>query len=162
MRKEFILEMQSKGKLPRHLTEALERREEAYYGNTDRIFPAGPGGMDSVLANMLRDTAKRIEKVKRNTPGGGGQLTSSSSHVVPTKASPPEQPALQYTSSPITIKAVSQSMRSEESVERHKELKERLRGLEESLAAEKVAREAAEASLQAVKLQASLQASLRQ
>ena len=130
IRKEFILEMQAKGKLPRIHTEALERRDEAYFNNADRIFPAGPGGMDSVIADMIRQTEKRMNDTSRRIPEG--QLSS-----------PSDQRAREP-----TISDPSQF----EKDQRKRELKDRLRRMELDLAEEKKRISNAEGQISVLKL----------
>ncbi|GAX79227.1 hypothetical protein CEUSTIGMA_g6667.t1 [Chlamydomonas eustigma] len=67
-KKEFIIEMQAKGKIPRVVTEASERHDHAYHLTNERIFP-GPGGMETVLTNMLKETTKRIENAQKSKEG---------------------------------------------------------------------------------------------
>jgi len=71
MKREFLQQMRAKGKLPRIVSEASERCDAAYGPKTrERIFP-GPGGLDTVLTNMISTSEQRIDQAQeRPAPVG--------------------------------------------------------------------------------------------
>lgn len=143
IRKEFMMEMQSKGKLPRPYSEALERKDEAYFGTGERIFSPGPGGMDSAMMGMLRESTKRVDQVARQygyslgathmmnhfgnrqggktpssafvqgSPSGAAETTPVAARQRPSGAGPPDQVV---STTKLEVAAVKASSRVENSV----------------------------------------------
>lgn len=60
--KELIATLQAKGKIPRTMTAADERRERENGNTVARIFP-GPFGRDAVLTQMVDKATERIDAV---------------------------------------------------------------------------------------------------
>ncbi|KAF5826393.1 hypothetical protein DUNSADRAFT_3320 [Dunaliella salina] len=89
VKKEFLQEMHRKGKLPDSgITEARDLYTKSYHQTGPRLFP-GPGGIDTTLTTMLRDSERHIEAAqlppkpssssRAADAQGGGTLRSESS-----------------------------------------------------------------------------------
>eukprot|EP00195_Chlamydomonas_chlamydogama_P008952 CAMPEP_0202902784 /NCGR_PEP_ID=MMETSP1392-20130828/17048_1 /ASSEMBLY_ACC=CAM_ASM_000868 /TAXON_ID=225041 /ORGANISM="Chlamydomonas chlamydogama, Strain SAG 11-48b" /LENGTH=157 /DNA_ID=CAMNT_0049589591 /DNA_START=112 /DNA_END=585 /DNA_ORIENTATION=- len=132
---EFIRSMQAKGKLPRMVTEASERHDSAYNETVDRIFP-GPGGIDTVMKCMIKESTKRIDKATKGTSaatktGGGATQPSTSGQTLD-----------------VTTKSAEALAEKRKA---RKEMKEALMRLESELQQERSTRQTIEAQIQTLK-----------
>lgn len=67
--KEWVIEMQHKGKLPRYPTEAQERKEANYNRTMQRIFPKAQSGLDMALDKMLENSTKMLDEAAGSVAG---------------------------------------------------------------------------------------------
>ncbi|PNH06986.1 hypothetical protein TSOC_006606 [Tetrabaena socialis] len=68
-RKEFFAALQAKGKVPKQMTAADERRERENGGTATRIFPGGSqGGRYGAMENMIAKSEERIDETIGRAP----------------------------------------------------------------------------------------------
>jgi len=125
-KKDFIIEMQHKGKLPRYETEASKRHDAIYHKTTKRIFPPGADGVGPFVESMLESAAKNI--------------AAAAPHVGPTDRTQ----AYTLPASEAGTTATSCAVRAE----KHQFLKERMTMIETAISEERNARLQTEAELQ--------------
>lgn len=68
-RREFIIEMQAKGKLPKVATEATDRRDKGTSNTGSRVFPRA-WGTEAVLEKLITQSTERIDAVQHAVPKG--------------------------------------------------------------------------------------------
>ncbi|GIL88808.1 hypothetical protein Vretimale_16972 [Volvox reticuliferus] len=84
--KELISSLQAKGKVPKQMTEADERRLFENNETATRIFPA-QWGNDAVLENMVLKATQRIDSAKDKVPTNISSVEAAG-RCVPVKRDP--------------------------------------------------------------------------